>query len=225
LRERLPRRLRPLVRPGRLGRALRLRPVSDHWGYDRGVPVDRRYIEWFLDSNRHDIRGRVLEVKDAGYTTRFGSGVTHVDVLDIDEGNPAATIVADLSAADSVPSESYDCIVLTQVLQYIADVSGAVTQIRRLLAPAGVALVTLPSISRVTDQQSALVDYWRFTAASARLLFTNEFGEEDLSVTTFGNPVAATAFLLGLAAEELTQRELAWRDERYPVVVAIRAVR
>ena len=34
-------------------------------GRDRGTPIDRHYIERFLDEHRADIRGRVLEVRDA----------------------------------------------------------------------------------------------------------------------------------------------------------------
>ena len=41
------------------------KPVSDHWGWDRGTPVDRYYIEQFLAEHAADVRGRVLEVKDS----------------------------------------------------------------------------------------------------------------------------------------------------------------
>src|SRR5215216_119227 len=69
LRRRAPRR------PVRLGSLGRPRPISEQWGYDRGTPVDRWYIERFLQEHRADITGRVLEVKDSGYTDRFGLGV------------------------------------------------------------------------------------------------------------------------------------------------------
>src|SRR5215211_4187641 len=71
-------RLRPLVRalrrghrPVRLGSLGTTQPVSWAWGYDRGLPIDRWYIERFLEQNRADITGRVLEVKDTMYTDRF----------------------------------------------------------------------------------------------------------------------------------------------------------
>src|SRR6185503_1474005 len=50
----------------------RLRPVSRTFGYDRGLPVDRYYIESFLERNRRDIDGRTLEIGDDEYTRRFG---------------------------------------------------------------------------------------------------------------------------------------------------------
>src|SRR3954451_1583936 len=135
-------RLRRLRKPAILGTLRRTRPLSDSWGRDRGTPVDRYYIERFLHEHRTDIRGRVLEVKDAGYTTRFGVGVSASAVLDVDATNPHATIVADLAWADGVGSESFDCFVLTQTLQLIPDLRAALVHARRLLRPGGVLLAT-----------------------------------------------------------------------------------
>jgi len=225
LRERLPRALRRAVRPGRIGRFLRHRPVSDEFGYDRGTPIDRHYIRAFLDGHRGDIRGAVLEIKEDLYASRYGTGVTRIDILDVDPGNPAATIIADLSRADGVPGESYDCFVLTQTLQYIEDVAAAIAHARRVLVPGGVLLATLPSITRVTTELPGLTDYWRFTEASCRSLFGNAFGAAAVTVDSYGNAAAASAFLMGLAAEELGPRELDFGDPRYPVVLAVRAVR
>jgi hypothetical protein len=44
------------------GTLRRTSPVSDHYGYDRGQPVDRFHIERFLRDQRNAIRGEVLEV-------------------------------------------------------------------------------------------------------------------------------------------------------------------
>src|SRR5215475_200329 len=101
-------RLRRLSRPAWLGTIRRTVPLSDWYGYDRGTPVDRYYIERFLEEHRQDISGRVLEVKDSSYTNRYGIGVQRRDVLDIDRTNPHATIIADLTAADGIPSDQFD---------------------------------------------------------------------------------------------------------------------
>src|SRR3954468_14363063 len=87
------------------------RPLSEGWGFERGVPIDRHYIESFLTECAGDIRGRVLEVKDDAYTRRFGTAVESIDVRDVDSSNEAATIVADLSKADAIADESFDAIV------------------------------------------------------------------------------------------------------------------
>ncbi|MDQ6672148.1 MAG: hypothetical protein M3069_15630, partial [Chloroflexota bacterium] len=67
---------RRLSRPAWLGTLRRTGPVSDEFGFDRGTPVDRYFIEQFLEQHRQDIRGHVLEVRDSGYTDRFGHDLT-----------------------------------------------------------------------------------------------------------------------------------------------------
>jgi hypothetical protein len=42
----------------------RVRPISRAFALDRGLPVDRHYIEHFLAAHAADIRGRVLEIGD-----------------------------------------------------------------------------------------------------------------------------------------------------------------
>src|SRR3954471_10412782 len=68
-------------------------PVSTQFGLDRGRPVDRFYIERFLEQNKELIRGRVLEVQERTYIDWFGSGVKQADVLHAGPGNPEATLV------------------------------------------------------------------------------------------------------------------------------------
>ena len=219
------RRLLRLARPAP-PRILRpQRPRSECWGYDRGTPVDRYFIESWLERHREDVRGRVLEVKDDGYTTRFGGDrVSRVDVLDIDPANEHATITADLAHADVIPDAMFDCVLLTQTLQLVYDVSSAISHVRRVLAPGGVALVTVPSVSPVVLENRPSVDYWRFTRASCERLFEDCFGAGNVDVTEFGNLVACTSFLAGLASEELTAAELEAFDERFPLLIAVRAV-
>ncbi len=154
VRERLPASVRRALRPRSFGLRSRVGPVSEHWGYDRGTPIDRWYIDRFLSAHAQDIRGRVLEVKDDAYTIRFGAGVDRVDVLDVDRDNERATVVADLADAREVPDETYDCFVLTQTLQYVQRVAEAVGHAHRLLARGGTLLATVPAVSRVDHRQS-----------------------------------------------------------------------
>lgn len=217
-------RLRRLTHPAWFGTLRRTTPLSDQWGYDRGTPIDRYYIDRFLETYRQDIKGRVLEVKDSTYTNRFGWDVTQKDVLDIDSTNPRATVIADLAAAKSVPADTFDCFILTQTLQFVTDLRASLAHIHRILRPGGVLLCTVPGISRV-ERAYAPTDYWRFTPASCSLLFNREFGVEQVSVRGYGNVLASVAFLTGLASEELSQRELEVHDEYFPVMIATRAVK
>jgi SAM-dependent methyltransferase len=213
-------RLLRWLRPAWLGTLRRTRPLSDHWGFDRGTPIDRYYIERFLERHRGDVHGRVLEVKDSGYSRRFGSGVATYDVLDVDTTNPDATVVADLTAADGIPSDTYDCFILTQVLQFIFDTRAAIAHAHRILTPGGVLLVTVPAVSR-NDRHNT--DYWRFTTHSCRALFATAFAADRIEVTAHGNVLTAMAFLTGMACEELTHDELAVEDELYPLLITVRA--
>ena len=217
-----------MLRRGRVrfGSLRRLTPVSDLFGYDRGQPIDRYYIEDFL--GRHggpggDIAGRVLEIGDDMYTRRFGAGVTRSDVLHVEEGNPHATIVADLTRADHIESGSFDCIVCTQTLLLIYDVRAAIATLARVLRPGGVVLATVPGISRICGEIDFWGDYWRFTRASARRLFEEAFPPGDVQVETYGNVLAAVAFLHGLAAHELKREELDLHDPNFEVLIGVRA--
>src|SRR6266508_3982008 len=96
------RHLRRLSRPAWLGTLRRTTPLSDEWGFDRGTPVDRYYIECFLEEHHRDIHGRVLELRDSTYTDRYGIDVERSDVLDINPANSRATIIADLTAAHAI---------------------------------------------------------------------------------------------------------------------------
>jgi SAM-dependent methyltransferase len=220
----------------RFGSLRRLRPISASFGYDRGLPVDRYYIETFLA--RHggpsgDIRGHVLEVGDDTYTRSFGSsrvatggGVTKVDILDVDERNPAATLVADLASGDNLPSETFDCVICTQTLQYLYDVRAAIATLARIMKPGGVLLATLPGIYHACQAETcAWGDYWRFTSLSARRLCEEAFPADAVHVEAYGNVLSATAFLQGLAAEELKPAELEFRDPDFEVTVAARAAK
>lgn len=213
-----------LRRPAWLGTIRRTSPVSDHWGRERGTPVDRYYIEKFLDEHSALIRGRVLEVMDAQYTRRFGTDVAASDVLDIDAQNAEATIVADLAAADAIESSIFDCVVLTQTLQYVFDVDAALQHVHRILRPSGTVLCTVPLVSRIGRAQLE-TECWRFTPHACRRLFEQVFQGGTVDARGRGNVLTCVSFLVGMAAEELTNRELQADDPFFPLLVTVRATK
>ena len=168
-----------------------------------------------------------MEVGDDDYSRRFGADkITDQDILHVVPGYPGATIIADLSDAPHIPSNRFDCIILTQTMHYIFDLDAAVQTLHRILKPGGTLLVTLPGISSICrDQEDKEADCWRFTASSARRLFANYFGERNTSVTTYGNVLTAVAFLEGLAVRDLKPEELAHHDPNYQVTIALAAVK
>ena len=203
----------------------RVEPISAVWGIDRGLPVDRYYIGRFLEKNRQDIRGRVLEVKDPSYTQAYGSAVKCSDVVDIAQDNPSATLISDLSAKGSLPEATYDCFILTQTLHIIYEIRNVVENAYRTLRPGGVLLTTLPCVSRIDYESGLEQDQWRFTPASARRLFEEIFGGGQVSIESYGNVLVCSSFLMGLAAAELTAEELNHHDPYFPLLICVRAVK
>lgn len=207
------------------GSLRRLSPISRQFGFDRGQPIDRHYIASFLASFTADVQGQVLEVGDDSYSRVYGGArVCGQDVLHVSAGHPGVTIVADLTNAPTIPSERFDCIILTQTLHMIYDIRGAISTLARILKPGGILLATLPGISQIChDRTYPETDSWRFTTYSARRLFTEYFEEKDVHVQSYGNVLAATAFLYGLATSELKTSELDHHDPDYPVIIGVRA--
>ena len=211
----------------RFGNLRRKAPLSRAFGYDRGNPIDRYYIENFLAAHQSDIKGRVLEIADDNYTRRFGGHrVTKSDVLHIEPGTPKATIVGDLTAADHIPADAFDCILLTQTLQFIYDVPSALKTVLRILKPGGVALVTIPGISPLSRyDMERWGQYWNFTTQSARRLFEEVFPSNCVEIQAYGNVLVAAAFLFGMAEQELKREELHHHDPDYEVILTIRAMK
>lgn len=211
----------------RFGSLRRLAPVSRLFGFDRGLPIDRFYIERFLAAHATDIRGVALEVGDDRYVRRFGGDrVTRVHVTRI-EPDPDRTILrADFEHADSLPPDTFDCIVLTQTLQFIFDVRAAVRTLHRALKPGGVVLATVPGISQISRfDMDRWGEHWRFTTLSARRIFEEAFDPSNVAVEAAGNVLAATAFLQGLAADELRREELNHVDDDYQLLITIRGAK
>lgn len=215
----------PPVGSIRFGDLRRLTPVSRCWGYDRGLPIDRYYIEKFLLQYSTDIRGRVMEIGDDTYTQKFGGRVTRSDVLHVLDGNPKATIVGDLTQADHIDSNSFDCIICTQTLHLIYDTRAAIKTLYRILQPGGILLATFPGITPISHSDWPEYWCWSFTTHSARLLFGEVFPPRSVRIDTYGNVLAATAFLQGLAVAELRKEELESRDPDYEVTITVRATK
>jgi hypothetical protein len=102
------------------GSLRRLKPIGKFWGAERGQPIDRYYIENFLAKQKGDISGRVLEIGDNTYTIKFGGDqVDQSEILHVAQQRQSVTIIGDLTRADQIPTDSFDCIILTQTLQTI----------------------------------------------------------------------------------------------------------
>lgn len=218
----MARGLRRAVQPAPGALTGRDTPVSRTFGLDRGMPVDRYYIESFLRENARLIFGRTLEVGDRTYSLRFGGDrIERAEALLMRPDGRPDTLLGDLSDPSSLPEGRSDCFICTQTLNFVFDVRAAVESAHRLLRPGGVLLVTVAGISQISRyDMDRWGDYWRFTTASLAKLLAPVFAGP-LEVRSYGNVLAATAFLHGLAVEDLADRTVLDRlDPDYQVVVA-----
>jgi SAM-dependent methyltransferase len=199
-----------------------MRPAGGRYGYFRGSSIVRVYIEEFLEANRHRITGRCLEVGDASYTDRYGHDVQRADILDVHPENERATVLGDLQDLSRVKDASYECIIVTQVMQYLSDPAAGVREMHRILSVGGSVLVTVPTMAP-TDPNPGDIDLWRFMPAGTERIFASCF--QDFEVLGRGNLLTGLGYWAGLAREDLPRR--AWRsdDPIYPVIITVRATR
>jgi SAM-dependent methyltransferase len=209
---------RGLPRP-RWGNLRRVTPMSDSFGFDRGTPIDRGYLERFLEGESAAITGRVLEIQVSSYTKRFGRDVEAAHTLDI-EDRFSPTYLCDLAHAEgAVADASYDCVLLPNTLQHLRDLEPALRNAVRILKPGGTLLASAAGLMRLT---SADADFWRLSAEGWRLITARAWPDCDVEVRAWGNCLAAVAGLYGLALEELTEAEVAYQDDRFPMLITIR---
>lgn len=201
-------------------------PLSAHYGTERGTPIDRYYIDQFVGRHAGDLRGIALEVGAANYLNRFGGpNLTAAEVLDIDPANDGATVIGDLRRLDAISDNSYDCVLLVQVLSFIDDAVAAVAEATRILRPGGTLLVTVPGMAPLDPQAPPGLESWRFTKNSLRFLFRAHFADRDLEISTWGNIRAGVGIWVGMAQEDFRARELDHVDERYACVLTVRAAK
>jgi SAM-dependent methyltransferase len=202
-------------------------PYERKYGMGLGRPVDRVYIEGFLERHAVDIHGDVLEILDPMYTHRFGGArVERADVLDASPSGSEATVTGNLETGEGLPREGYDCFICTQTLSLIYNVRSAVRNAHAVLRPGGVLLVTVPGISQQADPaHEEFPDYWRFTKLALRRLLEEPFGPGAVEVEAHGTVAATAAFVYGIPASEINPALLTPHDPDYEMVVCGRAVR
>ncbi len=199
-----------------------IKPVSKVFGLDRGIPIDRYYIDEFLSRNRSNIKGKVLEIAENTYSKKYDNGVTSFEILHVDNSNKNATIIGDLTKIESLPSNQIDCFICTQTLNFIYNFHDAIKGIHHLLKPDGVVLATLAGISQISRyDMNRWGDYWRFTTSSAQNIFSDIFGKDNINVDFYGNVLSSISFLEGLSVHELTKAELDYKDNDYQMLITV----
>ncbi len=203
-----------------------LEPISRVFALDRGTPIDRIYMEDFLEKNKHLVKGVTCEIADNTYSKKYGSNIEKFEILHYTNDNKDATIIGDLTNLATIPQCKVDCFILTQTLNFIYDFKSAIAGLHYMLKDGGVGLITVAGISQISRyDMDRWGDYWRFTDLSIKKAFEEIFGEGNVDVETYGNVLATTAFLQGISAEELTKKELFYKDKDYQMTITIKAVK
>jgi ubiquinone/menaquinone biosynthesis C-methylase UbiE len=212
-------------RPVRWGSLRRTAPVNNDYGRGRGTSVDRWYINEFMSANADAMTGRILELQNGEWSSKYRDPATStVTVLDVNPNNPEVTYLADLNEPDSIQPASFDCVVVPQTLQYLSDLVVSLRTLGRAVCAGGTVLVTMPTISKLDASCGPDADLWRLTPSGLARLIETALPDATHAVSGFGNVLTAVAFLEGLAAEELSAAELAYHDPDFPLLACARIV-
>lgn len=199
-------------------------PLSYFWGYERGEIINRYYTKKFLSEFAGDIGGRTLEFQADDYSSRFGkNAITKLDILHLDATNKRATIIADLTQPNDVPSNTFDCIICTYVLHLICDAEQAVRELYRVLRPGGVLLIAVPHLSM--EGKPVWREFWRYTPDGLSALLSKTFDCSKVTMRAYGNSLTAAGEIRGMVADEFSVDELDFHDARFALTVCARAVK
>ena len=202
----------------RWGDLRRTRPFSSHYGFDRGTPIDRYYVLRFFEKHQQCIRGDVLEIQMTGYTQMFGRNVRSSESVDMDPQHNT-THVCDLAhSEDKLSNNRYDCFLMPNTLNHLRDLEPCLQNALRVVKPGGTILATTATFVPLAPD---FLDYWRLSAAGWKEVAIRVWPGCQVSLESYGNVLAATAAMMGLACEELTPEELEVRDPRYPVLIGL----
>lgn len=193
-------------------------PVSNVFGFNRGTPIDRYYIERFLQTGSAKLSQirNILEVEENTYSRKFFPDGRH-DILHYDEG-------MDLTDTTTLPQGQYDVFICTQVFNFIYDVKAAIRGAHYLLRNGGTLLATVAAqISPVSQyDMERWGHYWGFTTLGIQKLVEETFGCGAVKVVSLGNAMAATAFVQGLSVEDLPDATLLdVNDPNYAITVGV----
>jgi len=218
----------PFLRNLRAAQFRRLVPF--HAGATPTLPIVRYYHEDFVQRYRSDVAGRCLEIGVTSNIRRLGgTNVTKAEALDISAHSDEVTVVADLSRADHIPADQFDCFLNQFTMTVVYDVEAALYHSVRILRPGGVLLINFGCIDYYLHAGldmgtgKPLYMYNWFTPLQIDdVLHRLGLTKEDYEMTVYGNLLTRIAFQLNLSAEEFTKRELDTVDPGHPVLACVR---
>ena len=196
--------------------------IGSDWGYRRGTPVGRVYIDMFLNKYRECIRGDIMEVAETTYSERFCQKNDTTSFTAIHVEKKEGCRQANLETGEGFYKEEFDTMIITQTLAYIYNLNEVINTIYRSLKQGGHCFVTVTDIGHMgsieTEKYGA---FWGFHRAGIAKLFTEVFGENNVMIESYGNLKTVVAQLYGICAEDLDKKIINKKDDRYPMIIGI----
>ncbi len=195
-------------------------PVGKLFGQPRGGSICRYYIDRFLEKHKSQIKGKVLEIGDRTYTERYKEKVEESYCLHFDQtfSSDEMDFYGDLRDGTGIKKDFYDCIILTQVLNFIKDIRNTPKILVDSLKPNGTLLITVSGISPISRlDMDRWGHFWNFTDAGILGMFEAE--NTECNTETYGNFKVACAFLGGMSYTELSEEDLKYVDEDFQVFI------
>lgn len=193
-------------------------PICQAFGLTRGTPVDRYYLSKFIAETGHQVVGKILEIggtpKDKDFY-EFNPDTSY-QVLNMEAGL-GVDIVGDVHDSSLIDADTFDSIIIFNVLEHCYAPSIAVENIYKWLKSGGKCFAMVPSSIRT---HATPKDYWRPLPDGFTWIF-RDFSQQKLYV--YGNPTTVIASYHGIAVEELTSEELDAFHPDYPVATCIMA--
>ena len=198
--------------------------VANDFGFNRGSPVDRFYIDKFFAKNSQIVTGKCLEFGDTSYIVKYGKLVSKKVTFNYCDVSSMAgdELMGDISNIDSLPSGLFDCILCVNVLNFIYDTPSALLGLKKLLNSSGRIILTVagPSAHISRYDMDRWGDYWRMTD-KALMNLVQDAGFHVEKSETFGNPYSCSAQLNGLSVEDLIEEKIIPTHPDYQLLVAL----
>lgn len=140
----------------------------------------------------------MLEIGDRHYTELYGSENAQSYVLHFEEGScqEPYDFFGNLITGTGLTQDFYDCIILTQVLNFVEDITYTADHLINALKPGGKILLSVSGISTICRYDMEIYgQYWNFTDKSIKNMFSKNNTKCD--VFTRGNCKVACAFCRG----------------------------
>jgi SAM-dependent methyltransferase len=127
-------------------------------------------------------KSRMTRAIEFGGSNYFIKSILHGASYEIAPNFPEV----DIQNLVDYPDNSYDIVVIDNILEHVAFPKKAVSEIFRILKDDGLCICLTPFLVKIHGYPN---DYWRFTASGLRIVFDN-FG--DVKVWSWGNRFTIT---------------------------------